>query len=383
MPKKARRIAIGIDLEWPLPHHVGVVSGIMQHARDRGWECVLAPFPGGHVDGLIGRVTRDMAAFVRRTRIPAVNVWVNSPDTGLPRVVPDQKAAAALAARHLRDRGFRRLAFLGQARDRNFELQREGLGSQLAVTTTLLAPQDRKKPAAWRSFRKALKAWVRSWKPPMGVFATDDLLCRYLAEECLAEGWRIPDDVGLVGCGNVGIVCEGLDPTLSSVEYGFERVGLRAAQLLEQLMKGARPPREPILISPASLVPRRSTEVFAVEDRAVAAALRVIADRVPKPLRVDEIAAAVPMSRRSLERRFRAAMGRTVHDEITRARIERVKRKLVETDLPIKAIARDSGFASLEHLSRVFRQKEGRTPGGWRRDQTLQRSRETPRPKRP
>ena len=95
MRKHLRRVAIGIDLEWPFKHHVGVVSGIMEYARERGWDCVLAPFPGGTFDGLIGRVTREMAAFVRRARIPAVNVWVDSPDTALPRVVPDQKAAAA------------------------------------------------------------------------------------------------------------------------------------------------------------------------------------------------------------------------------------------------------------------------------------------------
>ena len=369
MRKQLRRVAIGIDLEWPFKHHVGVVSGIMQHARGRGWDCVLAPFPAGTFDGLIGRVTREMAAFVRRSRIPAVNVWVDSPDTALPRVVPDQQAAAALAARHLRDRGFRRLAFLGHARDRNSALQLEGLRSEMAVETILLAPRDRRKAAGWRSFRKALQAWVRSWKPPVGVFATDDLLCRYLADECQIEGWRIPDDAGLVGSGNTDIVCEGLSPSLSSVEYGFERVGLRAAQLLDRLMNGATPPRQPALIAPVSLVPRRSTDVFAVEDRSVAAALRFIADQAGGSIQVDNVAAAVPISRRSLERRFRAALGRTVHDEITRARIERVKRRLVETDLPIKAIARDSGFAGLEHLSRVFRQKEGRSPGSWRRDQ--------------
>src|SRR5438552_8016508 len=108
MTRKPPRVAIGIDLEWPLKHHVGVVAGIMQHARERGWECVLSPFPEGRVDGLIGRMTRGMAAFARRLRAPAVNVWVDSPDTNLPRVVPDQRGAAALALRHLRDRGFRR-----------------------------------------------------------------------------------------------------------------------------------------------------------------------------------------------------------------------------------------------------------------------------------
>jgi LacI family transcriptional regulator len=369
MPRKARRIAIGIDLEWPLRHHVGVVSGIMQHAKERGWDCVLAPYPAGAVDGLIGRVTREMAAFVRRARIPAVNVWVDSPDTKLPRVIPDQKATAALAARHLQDRGFRRLGYLGQTRDRNSAVHLAGLRSVLPVETVLLAPRERVGPGPWRSFRKALQAWVRSWKPPVGIFVTNDLLCRYLADACLAEGWRIPDDAGLVGSGNTVLVCEGLSPTLSSVEHGFERVGLRAAQLLERLLRGGRAPSEPTLVAPVGLVPRRSTEVFAVEDRAVAAALRFIADRAAGEIRVGDVASAVPMSRRSLERRFRAALGRTVHDEITRARLERVKRKLVETDLPIKAIARDSGFAGLEHLSRVFRRKEGRSPGSWRRDQ--------------
>lgn len=367
------RVAIGIDLEWPLKHHVGVVAGIMRHARDRGWECTLSPFPGGRVDGLIGRVTREMAAFARRARIPAVNVWVDSPDTLLPRVVPDPREAARLALRHFHDRGFRRFGFLGQTRDRNSAIQQGELGT----ATTLLAPKDRRRGPEWRSFRRDLRRWVRSWEVPIGVFATDDLLCRYLADECLLQGRRIPDDAGLVGAGNNDLVCEALSPTLSSVEYGFESVGLRAARLLERLMGGARPPREAIVVPPSGLVARASTDVFAVEDRGVAAALRFIADRAAGPVGVDDVAAAVPVSRRSLERRFRAALDRTVHEEITRARLERVKRRLVESDLPIKAIARDSGFAGLEHLSRVFRQKEGRAPGAWRRDQRPQTSSRT------
>jgi LacI family transcriptional regulator len=371
MRRKAPRIALGVDLEWPLKHHVDMVAGIAAFARERGWNTVIAPFPERGVDGVIGRLTREMAAQARRLRLPAVNVWVNSPERNLPRVLPDAREAARMAARHLRERGFRRMALLASEGDLNTPLHRAGLEAELPVDTVLRVPENRLREPAWRRFQKTLGAWVRTWKVPVGVFASNDLLCRYLADACLREGRRIPEDAGLVGAGNNELVCQGLSPTLSSVESGYERVGYRAAELLDRLLRGAPPPREPILVPPIRLVARRSTDVFAVQDPLVADALRLIAERAGRALHVDDLVAALPSSRRSLERRFRAALGRTLHDEIVRARLELAKRRLVETELPLKAIARQCGFAGLEHLSRVFRHHEGRPPAAWRRDQRL------------
>src|SRR5438477_290729 len=91
---RMRRIAIAIDIEWPYRHHQDALSGILKVGREKGWTCELNLFVGSpemsrcRYDGVIGRVSSTMAAWARRTRTPAVNLWINSPDRSLARVVP-------------------------------------------------------------------------------------------------------------------------------------------------------------------------------------------------------------------------------------------------------------------------------------------------------
>jgi LacI family transcriptional regulator len=377
MRRRVRKIAIGIDIEPLYKHHADVVSGILSYAHPRHWECHLEPFfdtgacARGY-DGVIARVTRATAACIRQAGIPAVNVWVNSPDLSLPRVIPDQRACGRLAGEHLLGRGYRRLAYVGQFKNRNCVQHLEGLrlalGRGMEPPLTHYVTQLPRNAQDWRRMQDSLSDWVAGWRVPIGVFAVDDLLCRYMADIVLRRGLRIPEDVALVGSQNNELLCEHMRPTLSSIEQGYDRVGYRAARLLDQLIKGARPSANPVLIKPVSLVARRSTEGFAVGDPLLSRALRYIHEHSAERIGVDDVRVGLALSRRSLERRFRKCLGRSVHEEIVRARLAHAKRLLAETDHPIKAIARDVGFSSSEHLSKVFLQHEGTSPGAYRKE---------------
>ena len=107
----------------------------------------------------------------------------------------------------------------------------------------------------------------------------------------------------------------------------------------------------------------------AVHDRIVAEALRIIWSRDDSSLNVADVAALLPVSRRSLERRFQQVLGRTVLGEITRCRVERVKGLLEETDLPLKQLAKLVGFSSPETLTKAFQRQVGATPSAYRKQQ--------------
>jgi len=86
----APRIAIGIDMEWPYKHHHDAVTGIMRYAGEHtNWRCELAPYLEYHdtldtsqrFDGVIARASKELGDLARRTGLPAVNIWFNSPDT--------------------------------------------------------------------------------------------------------------------------------------------------------------------------------------------------------------------------------------------------------------------------------------------------------------
>ncbi len=112
----------------------------------------------------------------------------------------------------------------------------------------------------------------------------------------------------------------------------------------------------------AELIARGPQEVFTVKDRIVAEAMRLIWQQSHRPMTIDGLARQLPITRRSLERRFRAAVGHGIHDEIVRCRLERAKRLLLATDLSLKEVSSAAGFSNADSLGRAFRRAEGVTP---------------------
>ena len=379
---KRRRVAVMIELDRPFKYEVEVYGAGQQYAAQAGWDCTVSPFvtqmlrrrrkTRGPYDGIVGRFGADTAAEARRAGVPVVNVWTGFPGWEVPSVLPDTTAAAAMAAAHLLGRGFRQFAFLGYSRDTSSRLELDGFRStlsaagfssrslrRLSITTPTTA-------RAWESLVDRMGTWIDDWPTPIGVYGVLDLPCRYLMDVCRSRGLRVPQDVAVIGRGNESVICDSPAPTLTSVELGYTHVGYHAAALLDRLMDGQPPPEAPLWLPPVELVPRQSTDAYAVDDPLVARALRFIAEHGHEPIRVADVVAAVPASRRSLQQHFKTAMRRSIADEITRLRLERAKRRLVESDEPIKTVAADSGFSNLNHFYRALVRVEGLSPRAYR-----------------
>lgn len=132
-------------------------------------------------------------------------------------------------------------------------------------------------------------------------------------------------------------------------------------------MSRRKAPAEPILIPPPPVVVRASTEPAAPADDDVAKALKFIEEHACDPIDVHDLVKQAALSRRTLERRFRAAIGRSPHEEIRRVRMERARRLLVETRLSVEHVARASGLASAWDLHAAARKCWGMPPGEFRR----------------
>jgi len=65
-------------------------------------------------------------------------------------------------------------------------------------------------------------------------------------------------------------------------------------------------------------------------------------------------------------RLFRQTTGESPHQFVLRQRIERARRLLKETDIPLAHVAIESGFANQSHLTRAFKQQYGLTPRAYR-----------------
>jgi AraC family transcriptional regulator len=99
----------------------------------------------------------------------------------------------------------------------------------------------------------------------------------------------------------------------------------------------------------------------------LARATDFIEAHLEKPLTLADLAAATGLSATHFARRFRQTTGTAPHQFLVRARVERAKRLLSQSDLAIAQIAFSCGFAHQEHLTRIFRRCTGATPAAFRR----------------
>lgn len=117
----------------------------------------------------------------------------------------------------------------------------------------------------------------------------------------------------------------------------------------------------------AGTMPEGASKYFELSDPVVQRALELIWSHGQHPMSVSEIAKQLPVTRRTLDRRFVEATGHSVLDEINVCRLSRAKRLLVETELPIKTVARLAGFSSTERLRVLFVERKGMSPTVYRR----------------
>jgi LacI family transcriptional regulator len=212
-----------------------------------------------------------------------------------------------------------------------------------------------------------LVRWLLSLRLPAAILACNDLQAWRAAEVCRTAGFHLPEEISLLGAGNEEMYCESALPPISSIALPSKRIGFEAAALLERMMNGERPPKQPVLLPPVGFVSRQSTDVLAIRDPDVSKALGFIRENAGEPIRVDDVLGTVPVSRRALERKVYAATRRTILDHINHAHLERAKTLLTGTDLSVRAVAAQSGFQSGERMAVLFRQRLRTTPSNYRK----------------
>ena len=121
------------------------------------------------------------------------------------------------------------------------------------------------------------------------------------------------------------------------------------------------------MIPPGRLVVRQLSDMVAVADADVAAAMRMIREHIRERIGVRDILREVPISRRRLEQRFVKLLGRTPKGEILRLHLREAMNLLAGTDLPIPMVAAQSGFSGPESFATTFRRQTGISPTRYRR----------------
>jgi LacI family transcriptional regulator len=324
----------------------------------------------GH--GVIMRAqTNRIAKIVANLGVPAVDTQHQLKGLNVPSVISDHAAVARAAADHLLERHFKHFAFVGVERALWSRMRRDAIVEVLrkaGFACHVYSPISRRRfLASWEGGQQDLADWLREMPKPLGVFAAHDLRGLCVLDACRRIRLPVPEQVAVIGVDNDETLCNLADPPLSSVKLDLERIGYQAASLLDQLMKGRKPPKKSIAIKPLGVVTRRSTDVVAISDSLTAQAVQYIHQHACNGITVDKVAEYCGVSRRFMERSFNQFLGTSPHEQIVRAKLSRVKQLLIETDFPLDTIARKCGISQAAHLSVLFKKEVGETPGEFRR----------------
>ena len=360
-----------------------VIHGVTDYAKQNAhWSFTRAPEVFGtsmewlqfwHGDGAFCAIyTPEDARIAEKIGIPILNLATHLSGLHTPSITVDHFAIGELAARHLLEHNFRRFGFYGPSDLHYGELRREGFrtvieqaGGEVSLLEVPTLEDESKQKLDEQ--QEALEKWLRELKKPVGILASADSRASVVLETCEKLKLRVPEDVAVVGVDNDPLVCDFCDPPLTSVSRNDYQVGFEAARLLDQLMDGGQAPDRPMRIQPAGIVQRRSTDTVCVEDPYVAQAIRYMRDHVHEQFGVEEVLNQLPLSRRSLEYRFRACLGRSPYDYLNQIRVDQAKRLLSDPHRSsLTKIAIACGFGDLRRFRIVFQRLVSANPAEYR-----------------
>jgi DNA-binding LacI/PurR family transcriptional regulator len=269
-------IALGIIVPGMAdPFFMPVARGVEQVARDMGHATMLSD------TGRMADAAVEAAAFFAQFRLAGVVILGGSDRldreiaeklAGIPTVVAlrraraglfpavffDHAAGARLAVRHLHELGRRRVAFVagdevsvaGVERLRGFRdgMREADLSADLVVRGAFTID------GGMAATRELLR--LPPERRPDAVFYASDSMALAGMRVLLDAGVRVPDDVAVVGYGDISFAAIA-EPPLTTVRVHQEQIGMMAGRLLEQMVGGG--PRSADVEVGIELVRRRST----------------------------------------------------------------------------------------------------------------------------
>lgn len=360
------------------------IAGIGRYASEHGWHLesramLEATLPDGWKgDGMLiqNAATPRIVEFLKRhaARQPTVVFGGGGQlsEMALPSVMGDNYGAGYLAATHLLSRGYRNFVWVGLANRGRLTTPRcRGFLDTLSAAgysgSVLEREEKGNLPGAWTRRGEWLSEKLSALPKPLAAFALDDVLASDVISAALASGFRVPEDIAVVGVGNLDLVCQCASVPITSIDLNFEAIVTQAAALLDTLMSGGRAPKEPIIVPALGIVARKSTDSLVVTHSGLGRAIAFMDTSHHRNISMTDVAEASGMSLRMLHYLFTKELKCTPAAHLLGLRIAKAKRLLAENAArKIEEIAVECGFGSHRQMLRCFTRETGTSPKNWR-----------------
>lgn len=218
------------------------------------------------VDGFIVSVSSETKVFehikkIYNKKIPLVFFDRVVESIEAPKVRLDNVMGGALAAQHLVDQGYRKIAILAGPESLNISNKRmEGYlqvlrENNIRVDKKLIIHCDFNQEYAY----EATKELLTLKKRPDAIFTISDRMAIGAMLAIKEKGLQMPHDIGLIGFNNEPVTSL-VTPSISSIEmYSFE-MGKATAKLFIEMLHGDPEKRKPEIVIKPKLFIRESTQ---------------------------------------------------------------------------------------------------------------------------
>ncbi len=333
-------------------------EGVVEWAKKWGADAIIAQF--SDID----------LSVLNQLNIPIIVQNYKERSSGISNLTGDYFGTGVIAANFFLHKGYKSFAYYGLT-DTVWGRER-GEGFKKIVSNKgyeVYEFNNRKRVPSekWSFDVEQVSRWLLSLPKPIALFACDDYYALQITEVCKMYDISIPEEIAVLGVDNDKLLCNISDPQLSSIELDIENGGYETGKLLHQFIEKKIIAPVDIIIKPVRIVPRASTERFAVSDRHIEQLLQYIDNNYQNPLSVDELTQIIPFSRRVLEKKFKRETGTSVYQYLLDLRIEKFADLLITTDLPLIEAATRSGFTDYKNISRIFTKAKEMTPLQYRK----------------
>ena len=351
-----------------------IFQGISRYVHAAKWHMDTRHFflkmlpKGKSADGMITMYHHDPAVrrYIREKAksIPTVILGTQNPGLkDVPMVKPDNHGAGILAAEHLYNRFHKNYAWFasdlcpsGRERKAAFEKQVKEFGFSCIDLSC----------GKSKFSEKSVISKLKKAPKPLGVMARDDHDAAVLIELSQHAGFRTPEDVAVIGVGDIESLCAFSSISVSSIGLNMEQLGYRSAAVLDKIMNGKNAPLQTVT-PPGDVKQRLSTACLAITNPHLKEAVEFIDTQYCNLLTTDEIAETSGISRRQLYIIFQNEMRCSPTDYLMSVRLRQARNLITENKLNLYEIAEATGFNTARTLNRSFHQHFGIAPSKWRK----------------
>ena len=320
-------------------------------------------------DAIIAQLANINLNKINKLKVPIIIQNFKERADKICNITGDYVKTGVMAADFFLDRGYSNFAYYGRkdmiwSRERSdgFKRRIEGAGFSVSVLNV-----EHRENEDWSFDSVAVSNWLLSLPKPVALFACDDYFASQITETCKIYNIAVPDEISVLGVDNDDLLCNISDPPLSSIVLDVEKGGYLAACALHQLMNREIAQACNIVIPPMRIEMRKSTDQYAVTDQHVLRAIDFIKKEYAKPLLFDEIFRLIPISRRTLEKKFKKATGMPMYQFLLKYKSEQFARAIINSDQPLENLAMDCGFDEYKNVARVFQKYKGTSPQKYRK----------------